>query len=183
MKVGSVATETTKRKILDAFWILFRQQSIEKITIDALSKQAGIHRSSFYRYFLDIYQVLEVFQEELLTHIKTEVESIQATTDITLPAYTEKISVLMVSSADKIYRLLNCRHSDFEQSFVNVLRPNVEKYFPQNEHLEYISSFIISSMLFNFNFWYEHREQYEFREVTELGKNIVLHGIFRAIKI
>ena len=173
-------TEATRRRILDAFWTLFSQKPPEKITASALAKQANLHRSSFYRYFADIYQVLEVFQAELLQYLKDEIDAIQTSTDITLPSYTEKISLLLIGSADKIYRLLNYKGSNFRGQFSEALRPNIEKYLPadkKNPHGEYVTAFIISSMLFNFNFWYEHRNQYELQQVTELGKNIVLNGL------
>ena len=184
MKKQPDVTEATKRRILNAFWELFSRESPEKITAAALSAAAGIHRSSFYRYFADIYQVLEVFQEGLLCHLKTEVETIQATTDISLPTYTEKVSVLLIGSADKIYRLLNYKGSNFREQFIETLKPNVKKYIPldrQNPNIEYITAFIISSMLFNFTFWYEHKEQYELSQVTALGKSIILHGLPKSL--
>lgn len=180
MKKQPDITEATKRRILDAFWVLFRQKSPEKITAAALSAEAGIHRSSFYRYFADIYQVLDVFQEELLIHMKTEIDAIQASTDISLPTYTEKVSHLLTESADKMYRLLNYKGSDFRQQFIETIKPNVEKYLPfdrNSPNAEYVTAFIISSMLFNFSFWYEHRERYELSQVTALGKSIVQHGL------
>lgn len=180
MKKQPDVTEATKRRILDAFWELFSKKSPEKITAAELSAAAGIHRSSFYRYFTDIYQVLEVSQEGLLLHLKTEIENIQATTDISLPTYAEKISVLLTGSADRIYRLLNYKGSNFREKIIETLKPNVKKYIPldkQNPNTEYITAFIISSMLFNFTFWYEHREQYELSQVTALGRGIILNGL------
>ena len=173
-------TEATRRRILDAFWTLFRKKPPEKITASALAAEANMHRSSFYRYFSDIYQVLDVFQAELLWHLKNEIDTIQTSTDITLPEYTEKISVLLTNSADKIYRLLNYKGCDFREQFVSTLKPNIERYLHsdmENPHTEYITAFILSAMLFNFNFWYEHRDHYALQQVTSLGKNIVLNGL------
>ena len=180
MKKQPDVTEATQRRILDAFWALFSKKSPEKITAAELSAEAGIHRSSFYRYFADIYQVLDVFQEELLLHLKAEIDAIQASTDISLPAYTEKVSRLLTESADKMYRLLNYKGADFRQQFIETIRPNVEKYLPfdkKSPNAEYVTAFIISSMLFNFNFWYEHRDRYELSQVTAWGKGIVQHGL------
>ena len=173
-------TDATRRRILDAFWILFRNESPEKITVSTLAAEANLHRSSFYRYFSDVYQVLEVFQAELLRHLKDEIDTIQTSTDITLPEYTEKISVLLTGSADKIYRLLNYKGCDFKEQFVDSLKPKIEKYLHsdiKNPNTEYVTAFITSAILFNFNFWYEHREHYDLQQVTALGKNIVLNGL------
>ena len=180
MKKQPEVTENTKRKILDAFWKLFKNQPIEKITIFSLSNEACIHRSSFYRYFADIYQVLEVFQEDLLFDIKKKIDSIQDNTYVTLPKYAEKISNLLIHFSDKIYRLLNYKESDFREKFIKTITPNVEKYLPleqYNQHSEYITSFIISTIIFNFTFWYENRERYELQNLIGLGQSIILNGI------
>lgn len=63
-------TDATRKRILDVFWKNFETTNIEKITINQLSKAAGIHRSSFYRYFSDIYQVFDQFQDSLLEEIE-----------------------------------------------------------------------------------------------------------------
>ena len=52
-------TETTRRAILDAFWEIFQETSVDRITVSRLSQAAHVHRSTFYRYFSDVYDVME----------------------------------------------------------------------------------------------------------------------------
>lgn len=62
----------TKRKaeFATALQNLLRIFPIEKITIDQICKEAGIHRSTFYRYFQDKYDLLEyAFDQFLIANI------------------------------------------------------------------------------------------------------------------
>lgn len=54
----------TKENIIIAFWEKYREKSINKIIIKELMDKAGYHRSVFYTYFKDIYDLLEQEQED-----------------------------------------------------------------------------------------------------------------------
>ena len=54
----------TKENIIIAFWEIYREKSINKITIKELMDKAGYHRSVFYTYFKNIYDLLEQEQED-----------------------------------------------------------------------------------------------------------------------
>lgn len=55
---------------MDAFWSFYTANSLENISISEITQQAGIHRSTFYRYFPDRYAVLEAIEEELLAQLE-----------------------------------------------------------------------------------------------------------------
>ena len=54
--------EATSRAIMDAFWSLYRDLPIEKITVKAICEKAGCNRSTFYEYYTDSYSVLEAIE-------------------------------------------------------------------------------------------------------------------------
>ena len=55
---------------MDAFWSLYRDKPIEKITVKAICEKAGCNRSTFYEYYTDSYSVLEDIEEELLDYVR-----------------------------------------------------------------------------------------------------------------
>ena len=61
------SVEHTKENIKSAFWNLYKEKQIGKITVSELCKIAGYHRSTFYEYYQDIYDVLEEIESELIT--------------------------------------------------------------------------------------------------------------------
>lgn len=58
--------ERTERDILMAFNRLIAKSGIEKISIQMIAEEAGVGRSTFYRYFKDKYDVLNRNYKELL---------------------------------------------------------------------------------------------------------------------
>ena len=58
-------SECTRQNFIDAFWKLYKIKNIRKITINEIALEAGYNRNSFYRYFKDIYDVLEQEEERI----------------------------------------------------------------------------------------------------------------------
>ncbi|NPD31911.1 TetR/AcrR family transcriptional regulator [Berryella wangjianweii] len=56
----------TRQRLIDAFWELFAQKSIERISIRELTERAGLTRGTFYLHFQDIYALLESEERRLL---------------------------------------------------------------------------------------------------------------------
>ena len=55
MKNNTEIISKTKQDLIDAFWCLYCEKRIEKITIKEITVKAGYNRSTFYEYFTDIY--------------------------------------------------------------------------------------------------------------------------------
>lgn len=60
------STLNTRQNIIDAFWELYCEKRIEKITIRDIVEKAGYNRSTFYVYFTDIYDVLDQIEQSIL---------------------------------------------------------------------------------------------------------------------
>lgn len=85
MSVYSEARKKTAKKIRAAFWQLYEKEPINKITVAQVSKLAGIHRSTFYIHFADVYQILEIIEQELLTQLQdSDVTNADSLTGLTI---------------------------------------------------------------------------------------------------
>ncbi|MGT2833481.1 TetR/AcrR family transcriptional regulator [Streptococcus halotolerans] len=60
----------TKKAIKDAFVRLRQDKPIEKIYVENLCREALINKSTFYRYYTDIYDLVAQLQEEALEPIR-----------------------------------------------------------------------------------------------------------------
>lgn len=58
----------TEQAIIDAFNRLIAKYPFEKITVDAIVTEAGISRSTFYRYFKDKYDVMNANYKVLIDY-------------------------------------------------------------------------------------------------------------------
>lgn len=184
MKKKPEITDATRQKIQDAFWVLFKDMDIEKITINQISAQAGIHRSSFYRYYSDIYAVFDAFEHQLLVSITTEIDTIRNNiVENNLKEYINRTAIVLIRHADKLYRLLNCSSGEgLKKQLMENLRVNMSIMFDLpdfQEDADYYVTFVGTLMLMNLNYWYEHRDQYTYQQISAKGQAIVEDGLMK----
>ncbi|MBR3962443.1 MAG: TetR/AcrR family transcriptional regulator [Oscillospiraceae bacterium] len=61
--------EATRQKLIDSFWILYKKKDIDKIKVQEITDLAGYHRNSFYRYFPDVYALLEHIEDKIINEL------------------------------------------------------------------------------------------------------------------
>lgn len=60
------AAKQTRQNLMDAFWALYSEKRIEKITVREITQKAGYNRGTFYEYFVDVHDVLEKIESTLI---------------------------------------------------------------------------------------------------------------------
>ena len=68
-------TEQTKADLKEAFWRLYTEMPIEKITVGQVSDLAGYNRGTFYLHYRDLYDLLGSIEGSLLAGMTECVES------------------------------------------------------------------------------------------------------------
>lgn len=66
----SETTKQTRQNIIEAFWQIYADKEIRKITVRELMEKAGYHRSVFYFYYKDVYELLEQEKELIVAGVK-----------------------------------------------------------------------------------------------------------------
>ncbi len=61
--------EETKRNIMTAFWSIYKNKNIDKISVTEVIEKAGYNRSTFYYYFKNVQAVLDYIEDEILDHL------------------------------------------------------------------------------------------------------------------
>ena len=69
MKKNPEVVTKTKQNLIDAFWTLYCEKRIEKITVKEITQKAGYNRGTFYEYFIDVYDVLEQIETSIIPNI------------------------------------------------------------------------------------------------------------------
>lgn len=179
-------TDATRKSIFEAFWTVYQQKPIDRITIKDISDTAHIHRSTFYRYFTDIYNVLDQFELRILDEISMTRDRIYGNQELyDLLSHADVMVRAMKEYAPIIYRLTG---PDGDPAFRGKLRKQMFLYFSRftysTEHSlesEYLFNFIFMNILANLNFWYEHRREYTLEQIVELSKTLIGDGIIKYI--
>ncbi len=67
-------TAQTKRNLQEAFWSLYVEKPLTKISIKEITDRAGYNRGTFYLYYKDVYDILGRIEQELLEKIGALIE-------------------------------------------------------------------------------------------------------------
>ena len=68
-------TDQTKADLKEAFWRLYSQKPVEKITVGEVCSLAGYNRGTFYLHFHDLYELLDLIEDELIAGMTDCVET------------------------------------------------------------------------------------------------------------
>ena len=184
MKKQPELTAQTKENLIQAFWNLYRKQKIELISIKDITTKAGYHRSTFYEYFVDIYDILNQLEESLLNYLKEQVLSslenglnddiIQKLADA-FEIKGEYLSTLLGENGDPY----------FAQKMKNIMRPALINSFglPENDvHTVYIFEFGLSAIIGTITHWYNHKKEIPSKEMVQLIRSMLAKGILPEIQ-
>ena len=81
MKKQPQITELTQKKLIDSFWKLYQKEDVMKITVCDICKKAGYDRTTFYRYFNCISDILDYIEDTLINSIKDDIKNRYRTHD------------------------------------------------------------------------------------------------------
>ncbi len=77
MKKSPEKTDATRNKLIQAFFELYKEKPIGKITVKEVTDIAGYNRSTFYQYFNDVFALLEYAENDLISTGMERIASIQ----------------------------------------------------------------------------------------------------------
>lgn len=70
MGTYDAARNKTKTAIVEAFWKLYSDKDISKITVKDITEATGIHRATFYLYYDNVFSVLDAIKDDQLGKLK-----------------------------------------------------------------------------------------------------------------
>ena len=68
-------TEQTKAELKEAFWRLYAEKPLDKITVGEVCMRAGYNRGTFYLHFRDLYELRDIIEGDLLDGMTECVET------------------------------------------------------------------------------------------------------------
>lgn len=187
--------ENTSRAIMDAFWSLYRELPIEKITVKAICEKAACNRSTFYEYYADSYSVLEAIEEELLDYVRRKLtEELPASLAKSFPKIrldAETLAPLsdMYNKRGEYFSILTGEKGDpyfqykYKQTVKKLLTQMLDdpaKKFDLSASI--VAEFTASALIGAFNCWYPQREDYPAEKYALLLVSLLTNGVLPAIR-
>lgn len=177
-------TATTKRMIMDAFWNLYCENNIEKITIKTITDNAGFYRSTFYEYFSDVYSVLEEIENNMLALQMKTINAIYETDNI---QDAKKIGLrFLEDNADYLAVLLgpNGDHKYYERlkNHIEEILENKLGIKKSNPKIQIAFQIFSNSIISLLTYWYDNKEILSLQEVFENGMELLQYGTVEYMK-
>lgn len=153
-------TETTKYNLRCAFWKLYTQKPIEKISVKEITNLAGYHRGTFYLYYKDTYDILFQIESQLLKDIDALITNWLSQDDFSnlinhmedlmsmAQKYSSYITVLLSDKGDPV----------FATKLKELIHPLINHWILKNEvysdqEKELLSQFYLSGLLAMISQW------------------------------
>ncbi|GKU24445.1 TetR/AcrR family transcriptional regulator [Clostridium folliculivorans] len=161
MKKKTGQTEMTQRNFQDAFWLLYEKNSIDKITVKDICSLAGYDRSTFYRYYADVYDILHELENQILdevdefvVHLVEQANNFDASQALqailgTFARLNKYIIVLLGPHGD----------TEFIRKIVENLKPIWIKYFFRTNQytaaeVDFLMEYYISGLISMYQKWF-----------------------------
>lgn len=181
MKKSPEVLSKTKQDLIDTFWALYCEKRIEKITVKEIALKAGYNRSTFYEYFIDVYDVLEQIESSLIPNINELPpatilsENIGMPLDMLLKLYEQNdnyYSVLLGDNGDPAFA------SKLKNSIKPMIREILSTQVQLNEvELDFILEYMLSSMISIMSYWFKKDKILPAEKLISLMSDVMENGI------
>lgn len=185
MKKQPEVTAHTKQNLIDAFWSLYCEKRIERITVKEITQKAGYNRGTFYEYFIDVYDVLEQIEQSLIP----EVDELPP---IIMPGQNIGMSLDMFMKLyeqnSKYYSVLLGDNGDpaFASKLKNSTKPVIKQAFAGNSaidpiELDFILEYILSGMIGIMSYWFRQGKVLPAKDLIALMYEFMQNGVMNRI--
>lgn len=174
-------TSQTRQNFIDAFWSLYCEMGIERITVKQITTKAGYNRGTFYEYFIDVYDVLDEIEKSLIPSLNTLPPVSTSTGSIGMPI---DLFLKIFEQNRKYYSVLLGDNGDpgFASQLKNSIKPVLLSGFAVNsrinpKELDYILEYTLSAMIGVMIYWFKEEEPQPSESLIELIHRIMQNGI------
>ncbi len=131
-------TEQTRSNFRQAFWELYAEKPVEKISVREITDRAGYNRATFYLYYHDVYELLDEIESMVLGNIERLVnERLLKGEKLEFSQHMSLILRLAQRSRDYT-RVLLGPHGDpaFSDRLKEIISPLVDRFFLPEAELD-----------------------------------------------
>lgn len=170
----------TKKIIKDTFIELLSIKDIKKITVSEICKVSDINRATFYRYYLDVYDLLNKIQEDFIEELKSASNN---SDKYTVSSFSKELLNVFLDNKELVRILFNTNNNLY---FLNdILSIAYEKCKIKwesdlsnlkEEDIEYASVFIFNGALGVINFWVKNDFDASVEEIANIIEQLSYYG-------
>ncbi len=175
----------TKTVIKDTFLSLLKEKEINKITVSEICKIADINRATFYRYYLDIYDLLNKIEDEFVEEIKSASSSED---EYSVASFSKNLLEVFLENKDLVTILFNTMNNlYFLNDILDLVYQKCKEKWEKDlvnissESIEYASVFIFNGALGVVNYWVKNGFTKSVDEIANIIEKLSYYGIKKYI--
>lgn len=184
MNKQTKVTAITKENLTKSFWNLYKLKRIEKITIKEITNVAGYNRSTFYEYFIDVYDILDYLEESNLRYMEEHI--LNDLDFLNNEEVIKRITNLYEEKGEFLSHLLGENgNPSFRKKFKNILKLAISNVFSINEkdiYSDYIFEYVMSATIETIIFWFQENEKISLNELIALIRSIHTRGALHVLQ-
>lgn len=174
MKKENQRVKLTKRIFKNTLIELLKEKAIYNIKVKELCDKAELNRTTFYKYYENIYDVLADVEYDILKDSEQCINEIENITEIQIKNALYKQLCNIQRNKDVYYLLLvNSADNDFYSKLmkttIDLLKKNIEQAnIDLGENYEFIFSYIITGTIDIIKKWLYENESLDANHITNL---------------
>lgn len=174
----------TKNIIKNTFLSLLKEKEISKITVSEICKISDINRATFYRYYLDIYDLLEKIEQDFILELANATEEEDETT---VSQFLHKILEVFLNNKELVKLIFNTKNGigslDSILEVAHTKSCNIWKRDLRDdisiEEMEFAFLFIFNGSLGIINYWIKNNFEQDIDEISTRVQELSYFGIKR----
>lgn len=177
----------TKKVIRDTFINLLLEKDIKKITVSEICQLSDINRATFYRYYLDVYDLLDKIEEEFVNELKNAIPT-NNENYYSVSSFSKELLNVFLSNKELVKILFNTNNNvyflnDILELAYDKCRQKWQTDLPNvsEEDIEYASVFIFNGALGVVNYWVKNDFDKDVDEVAEIIERLSNFGTHKFI--
>jgi AcrR family transcriptional regulator len=179
-------TEYTKKVIKDTFIDLLSEKDISKVTVSEICKIADINRATFYRYYIDVFDLLDKMEDDFVLQVK---EAYSVNDDETKPMTHYALALLNICYENqKLAKILFNNNKPYfldailEETY-NKCKYRWKKLVPgiPDDDIEFATVYIFNGALGIVNYWIKCDFDKSAEKVANTIQDLAFYGIKRFI--
>lgn len=174
-------TEKTRRTIMESYWKLLMNK--EKLSVISVSVAAGVNRSTFYQYFMDMEDLREQAEKQMLEDVKKKISQVfPGGFPMSLKEFAKRYAGILEDEGEKLFYIISTGlNSGFVDKLKDFYSPIFTKIFglePDTPNFDYALTFSVSAISGIISKWYQDGKKLSLEELLYNCYWLVSSGVF-----
>lgn len=175
----------TKKIIRETLINLLSEKDLKQITVSEICNIADINRATFYRYYLDVYDLLEKIEDDFVQEIKAAASNSK---EYSVSSFSKELLTVFLDNKELVKILFNAKNNVY--FLYDILEVAYEKCKEKwqndyinisEEDIEYATLFIFNGALGVINFWVQNDFDKDIDEISNIIELLSNYGTRRFI--